>query len=116
MSLAPYARRVARVEVPDVLRWPDIPVGANRQVSVDVSAWAAQVTGDDPASVTAAVLPADGGLAISGQAVSGNVAGLTIEAEAAGAGTDYAVTLTVTSEGGRVEPYTVRVLVTDPTA
>lgn len=116
MSLAPYARRVARIEVPDVLRWPDIPVGATRQQSIDVSAWAAQVTGDDPASVVASVTPDDGGLAISGEAVSGNVAGLTIEAATAGIGTDYAVTLTVTSDGGRVEPYTVRVLVTDPEA
>lgn len=116
MALAPYARRVARIPAVDVLRWPDIPAGATRQVGIDVSAWEDEVTGDAAASVTVAVLPSDAGLTASGQAVASSIAGVTLAATSTGVGTDYAVTLTVTSTGGRIEPYTTRVLVTDPTA
>ena len=116
MALAPYARRVARIEPAVPLRWPDIPTGATRQVGIDVSAWEAEVTGDDAASVTVDVTPADGGLTATGEAVDSSIAGVTLAATSTGIGTDYAVTLTVTSTGGRVEPYTARVLVTDPTA
>jgi len=114
MTFAPYARRVARIALPEVLRWPDIPVGAVRQVAIDASAWADQIDDDPPTSVTASITPDDDGLEIAGAAVDGNVAGCTLTAVTAG--TDYAVTLTLTTAGGRVEPYTVRIATTDPTA
>jgi hypothetical protein len=113
MTLAPYARRVARIALPEVLRWPDMPIGAVRQVTIDVSAWADQIDDDPPTSITASVTPDDDGLEIAGAAVDGNVGGLTLTAVTAG---EYAVTLTFNTAGGRVEPYTARVLVTDPTA
>lgn len=115
MSLAPYPRSVARIAPATPLRWDDIPSGATRQVGIDIAAWEAAVIGDAAASVTASVTPDDGGLAISGDAVADGLAGVTIAATSGGIGTDYAVTLAVTTTGGRVEPWVARVLVTDPT-
>lgn len=116
MALAPYARSVARIAPQVPLRWPDIPTGATRQVGISVALWEAEVTGDDAASVTVEVTPDDGGLTAAGEAVTDSIAGCTLAATDTGIGTDYAVVLTVTSEGGRIEPFTARVLVTDPTA
>jgi hypothetical protein len=113
MALSPYPRRVARIALPEVLRWPDIPIGALRQVAIDASKWADQVEDDPPTSITASVSPDDDGLDIAGAAVDGNVGGLTLTAVTAG---DYAVTLTFTTAAGRVEPYTARILVTAPAA
>lgn len=116
MTLAPYPRRVARVATVLPLRWPDIPVGAVRQAGIDVSLWEAQVTADAATSVAASVTPDDGGLVVTGAAVAEGIAGATLTPASGGIGTDYAVTLTVTTAGGRIEPFVARVLVTDPTA
>lgn len=116
MSLAPYPRRVARVVMPTVLRWPDIPTGGVRQLTLDVSEWADQLTGDPPTAVTAALTPDDAGLAASDEAVDGNVLGVTLTAGADGIGTDYLVLLTASTAEGRAEQYPVRILVTDPAA
>lgn len=116
MTLAPYPRRVARVAMPTIMRWPDMPAGAVRQVAVDTTEWADQVEDDPPTEVTVAITPDDAGLADSGAAVDGNILGLTLTAAAEGIGTDYAVTLTATTAGGRIEVYGVRILITDPTA
>lgn len=116
MALSPYARRVARIQPPDILRWPDMPVGAVRQVAIDAADWAGQVDSDDPTGITVAVTPSEsGGLSASAEAITGGtVAGCTIEG--GNAGTDYAVAFTLTTPGGRVEVFVGRVLVTDPTA
>lgn len=116
MALAPYPRAVARVLMPTVQRWPDLPVGAVRQATLDVSDWADQIDADPPTSVTATVEPDDGGLALSGAAVDGSILGVTLTPAEAGIGTDYAVLLTASTAGGRAEPFAVRILVTDPLA
>lgn len=116
MALAPYARSVARIAPRVPLRWPDMPTGATRQAGISIAEWEAEVTDDDATNVTVSVTPSDSGLTASGQAVAGGIASCTLVASAGGIGTDYAVTLTVTTAGGRVEPFTARVLVTDPTA
>lgn len=116
MALAPYARSVARIAPRTPQRWEDLPAGATDQVGISIADWEAQVTGDDAASVTAAVDPDDGGLTVTGEAIASSVAGCTLAATTDGIGTDYAVTLTVTTEGGRVMPFVGRVLVVDPAA
>lgn len=116
MSLAPYPRSVARIAPAAPMRWEDLPSGAIRQVGIDIARWEAAVTGDPATGISASVTPSDGGLAISGAAVADGLAGVTLEATAGGIGTDYAVVLTVTTAGGRREPFAARVLVTNPTA
>lgn len=114
MALSPYPRRLARVAMPNVLRWEDMPAGAVRKPTLDTTAWADQVASDAPSGVTVAVTPADGGLTAASAAVDANVITLTLTAASGGIGTDYLVLLTATTPGGRVEKYPVRVLVTDP--
>lgn len=116
MALAPYPRAVARVAMPTIMRWPDIPVGATRQVAIDVADWAAQVDDDAPTSVTATITPGDGGLSLSEEGVDSNVLSCTLVAHEVGIGVDYAVVLTATTGAGRVEPFAARILVTNPLA
>lgn len=114
MALTPYPRALARVRMPQLLRFPDIPAGAVRQVALDVSDWSQQVPSDPPTTVSVALTPSNSGLSGAGAAVSGDVVGLTLTARTAGAGTDYAVVFTVSTAAGRVEVFTARILVTAP--
>jgi hypothetical protein len=114
MSLPPYPRRVARVEMPVVMRWPDLPVGASRQVAIDASDWLSQVDDDPIATLTATVTPDGAGLTLSDEGADDALLGCTLAATTAAVGIDFAVVLTATTVAGRIEPFGARVLVTDP--